>query len=187
MRKKIILLISGKGTNAINIIKYFLNSDSIQVCLVLSNNKNSPIFENIIDYNVPAEYFDIETFDYEVFEKIKKINPDLIVLAGFLKKISLKFLAFFPKKIINIHPSLLPKYGGKGMYGKKIHKKVLKSKDKETGITIHFVSEGYDSGEIIFQKKLKINEKDDASLIEKRIHNLEYEFYPKVIASLLET
>ena len=89
MRKKIIHLISGKGTNAINIIKYFLNSDSIQVCLVLSNNKNSPIFENFIDYNVPAEYFDIETFDDEVFEKIKKINQDLIVLAGFLKKISL--------------------------------------------------------------------------------------------------
>ena len=98
MKKKIILLISGKGTNALNIIKYFINSDSIQVCLVLSNNQNSPLFENLIDYNVPAEYFDIETFDDEVFEKIKKINPDLIVLAGFLKKISLKFLAFFPKK-----------------------------------------------------------------------------------------
>ena len=178
MKKKIILLISGKGTNALNIIKYFINSDSIQVCLVLSNNKNSPLFENLIDYNVPAEYFDIETFDDEVFEKIKKINPDLIVLAGFLKKISLKFLTFFPKKIINIHPSLLPK---------KIHKKVLESKDKETGITIHFVSEEYDSGEIIFQKKLKINAKDDASLIEKKVHNLEYQFYPKVIASLLET
>ena len=93
--QKIILLISGKGTNALNIIKYFINSDSIQVCLVLSNNQNSPLFENLIDYNVPAEYFDIETFDNEVFEKIKKINPDLIVLAGFLKKISLKFLTFF--------------------------------------------------------------------------------------------
>ena len=187
MKKKIILLISGKGTNALNIIKYFINSDSIQVCLVLSNNKNSPLFENLIDYNVPAEYFDIETFDDEVFEKIKKINPDLIVLAGFLKKISSKFIDFFSKKIINIHPSLLPKHGGKGMYGMRIHKKVIDSNDKETGITIHFVSKEYDSGEIIFQKKVIINQNDDASLIEKKVHNLEYEYYPKIIESLLES
>tara|TARA_B100000427_G_scaffold137990_1_gene114766 strand:+ start:38 stop:601 length:564 start_codon:yes stop_codon:yes gene_type:complete len=187
MKKRIILLISGKGTNAINIINYFKNSDLIEVSLVLSNNKNSPIFKTIKKYNVSAESFNIEDFNYQVFEKIKKINPDLIVLAGFLKKISSKFIDFFSKKIINIHPSLLPKYGGKGMYGAHIHKKVIDSNDKETGITIHFVSNEYDSGEIIFQKKMMIDKNDDASLIEKKVHNLEYEYYPKIIESLLES
>ena len=186
MKKKIILLISGKGTNAINIIKYFQNSDLVEVSLLLSNNKNSPIFKTIKRYNVSAEYFNIEDLDYQVFEKIKKINPDLIVLAGFLKKISSKFIDFFSKKIINIHPSLLPKYGGKGMYGMHIHKKVIDSNDKETGITIHFVSNEYDSGEIIFQKKFIIDKNDDASLVEEKVHNLEYEYYPKIISSLLE-
>ena len=187
MKKKIILLISGKGTNAINIINYFQNSDSIEVSLILSNNKDSPIFEKIKEYNVPSKFFDLKDFDGEVFEKIKNINPDLIVLAGFLKKISLKYIQFFSKKIINIHPSLLPKYGGKGMYGMHIHKKVIESNDNETGITIHFVSDEYDSGEIIFQKKLTINKDDNAALIEKKVHNLEYKYYPKIIASLLHS
>ena len=187
MKKKIILLISGKGTNAINIINYFQNSNSIEVSLVLSNNKSSPIFQNIKKYNLTAEFFNLNDFDDAIFEKIKKINPDLIVLAGFLKKISSKYIDFFSKKIINIHPSLLPKHGGKGMYGMHIHKKVIASNDKETGITIHFVSKEYDSGEIIFQKKVIINQNDDASLIEKKVHNLEYEYYPKIIASLLKS
>ena len=186
MKKKIILLISGKGTNAINIINYFQNNYSVEVSLILSNNKSSPIFENINKYDTPAEFFNLRDFDDQVFEKIKKINPDLIVLAGFLKKISLKYINFFPKKIINIHPSILPKYGGKGMYGMHIHKKVIDSNDKETGITIHFVSKEYDSGEIIFQKKITVNKGDNASSIEKKVHNLEYEYYPKIIASLLD-
>ena len=147
---------------------------------------NVTIFENINKYDTPAEFFNLRDFDDQVFEKIKKINPDLIVLAGFLKKISLKYINFFSKKIINIHPSLLPKYGGKGMYGMHIHKKVIDSNDKETGITIHFVSQEYDSGEIIFQKKITVNKEDNASLIEKKVHNLEYEYYPKIIASLLD-
>ena len=186
MKKKIILLISGKGTNAINIINYFQNNYSVEVSLILSNNKSSPIFENIKKYDTPAEFFNLRDFDDQVFEKIKKINPDLIVLAGFLKKISLKYINFFSKKIINIHPSILPKYGGKGMYGMHIHKKVIDSNDKETGITIHFVSQEYDSGEIIFQKKITVNKGDNASSIEKKVHNLEYEYYPKIIASLLD-
>ena len=186
MKKKIILLISGKGTNAINIINYFQNNYSVEVSLILSNNKSSPIFENIKKYDTPAEFFNLRDFDDQVFEKIKKINPDLIVLAGFLKKISLKYINFFSKKIINIHPSILPKYGGKGMYGMHIHKKVIDSNDKETGITIHFVSKEYDSGEIIFQKKITVNKGDNASSIEKKVHNLEYEYYPKIIASLLD-
>ena len=186
MKKKIILLISGKGTNAINIINYFQNNYSVEVSLILSNNKSSPIFENIKKYDTPAEFFNLRDLDDQVFEKIKKINPDLIVLAGFLKKISLKYINFFTNKIINIHPSILPKYGGKGMYGMHIHKKVIDSNDKETGITIHFVSKEYDSGEIIFQKKITVNKGDNASSIEKKVHNLEYEYYPKIIASLLD-
>ena len=187
--KRVVIFASGSGTNAENLIKFFHNRDNVSVIQVLTNNPHAKVLERAKKLNVSALSFNKIAFTQsnDVLSLLKANNPDLIVLAGFLWKFPEQILKAFPNKVINIHPALLPKYGGKGMYGKKIHKKVLESKDKETGITIHFVSEGYDSGEIIFQKKLKINEKDEASLIEKRIHNLEYEFYPKVIASLLET
>ncbi len=189
-KNKTSIFISGEGSNLKNLIKFSKKINSpITIELIISNTKKAKGLKYSNQYNILKKIFN---FNNNIDEKklltllIKK-KIKFICLAGFMKILSKNFIKKFKGKIINIHPSLLPKYGGKGMYGKKIHKKVLESKDKETGITIHFVSEGYDSGEIIFQKKLKINEKDDASLIEKRIHNLEYEFYPKVIASLLET
>ena len=107
------------------------------------------------------------------------------MLAGFLKKIPISFLDYFKKTIINIHPSILPKYGGKGMYGSRIHDKVIENNEVETGITIHYVSEKYDSGEIIFQKKIVIKENDTPQIIEKKIHELEYKYLPKIIESIL--
>ena len=109
----------------------------------------------------------------------------LIILAGFLKKIPTSYINFFKNKIINIHPSLLPKYGGEGMYGLNIHKKVIENKEVETGISIHYISEEYDSGKIIFQKKIKVDKYDTPEKLEEKIHKLEYEYFPKVIESLL--
>ena len=185
MKKKIVIFISGKGTNALNIIKQFRNSDKISVTKVYSNNKNSPFLKSQNKLKIDTSYFSNEQLSLSVFEELKIINPDLIVLAGFLKKIPNIYIDYFKNKIINIHPSILPSYGGKGMFGSKIHKEVIENNEIETGITIHYVSDKYDSGEIIFQKKISIQENDTPKSIEEKIHILEYEYYPKVIQSIL--
>ena len=123
--------------------------------------------------------------ELEFLNQIKLLNPDLIVLAGFLLKIPLDFTQAFKDKIINIHPSLLPKHGGKGMYGDRVHRSVKEAGDQETGISIHFVNEHYDEGSIIFQATVKIEEKDSVEEIANRVHQLEYKFYPEVIQNLL--
>jgi phosphoribosylglycinamide formyltransferase-1 len=185
MKKKIVIFISGKGTNALNIINQFRDSDEISVTNVYSNNKNSPFFNSQEDSKISTSCFSNDQLSSSVFEELKTIDPDLIVLAGFLRKIPDKYINYFKNKIINIHPSILPSYGGKGMYGSKIHNKVIENNESETGITIHYVSNQYDSGEIIFQKKIIIEDNDTAKSIEEKIHILEYEYYPKVIQSLL--
>ena len=185
MKKKIVIFISGKGTNALNIINQFRDSDEISVTKVYSNNKNSLFLKTQHDSKVKVSYFSNEQLSFTVFEELKIIDPDLIVLAGFLKKIPNTYIDYFKNKIINIHPSILPSYGGKGMYGSKIHNQVIENNETETGITIHYVSNQYDSGEIIFQKKISVEDDDTAKSIEEKIHILEYEYYPKVIQSLL--
>ena len=185
MKKKIILFISGKGSNAINIINYFSKSSDIKVSNVYCNNNNSPFLKYSLDSGIKVSNFSNDELSTKVFDELKLINPNLIVLAGFLKKIPPSFINYFNKKIVNIHPSLLPKYGGRGMYGSIIHNKVIENNEIETGISIHYVSENYDSGEIIFQKKIQLNRDDTAETVEKKIHILEYEFYPQVIQSLL--
>ena len=185
MKKKIVIFISGRGTNALNIINWFRNSNEISVKKVYSNNKNSPFFKDQNDSRTDSSYFSNEQLSNGVFEELKIIDPDLIVLAGFLKKIPAIYLDYFKNKVINIHPSILPSYGGKGMFGSKIHNKVIENNEIETGITIHYVSNQYDCGEIIFQKKISIEDNDTVKSIEEKIHILEYEYYPKVIQSLL--
>ncbi|MFL2634081.1 MAG: formyltransferase family protein [Candidatus Marisimplicoccus sp.] len=184
-KKKIVIFISGRGTNALNIINQFRDSDEISVTKVYSNNKNSPFLKSHYDSKVKTSCFSNDQLSFSVFEELKIIDPDLIVLAGFLKKIPNTYIDYFKSKIINIHPSILPSYGGKGMYGSKIHNKVIENNEAETGITIHYVSNQYDSGKIIFQKKISIEDNDTARSIEEKIHILEYEYYPKVIQSLL--
>ena len=185
MKKQIVIFISGKGSNALNIINYFSESEDLMVSHVYSNNKTSPFFDHKLNSNIKVSYFQNDDLNTKVFDELQHINPDLIVLAGFLKKIPLSFLNYFKKTIINIHPSLLPKYGGRGMYGSIIHDKVIENNEVETGITIHYVSEKYDSGEIIFQKKIVIKENDTPQIIEKKIHELEYKYLPKIIESIL--
>lgn len=186
-KKKIIVFASGNGTNAINIYHYFRDNDSIEVSHILSDRKDSRVLRRAHDLGIECIHFDKEDLydSTNLLEVVKDIDPDIIVLAGFLLKISHSFLEAFPNQIVNIHPSLLPKYGGEGMYGERIFKKILKDKEKEAGITIHFVNENYDEGEIIAQYKVDLEGDEDLISLEDKVHSLEYEHYPKEIEKLL--
>ncbi len=179
---RIVIFASGSGTNAENIISYFQKSDTISVSKVYSNKKGAGVFERCKSLNVPCVWFSREAFfDGSSVLQDVQIHADFVVLAGFLWKIPHNFVEAYPKKMINIHPALLPKYGGKGMYGMHVHKAVKANFDPETGITIHFVNENYDEGGIIFQAKTTVTSEDSAEDIANKIHQLEYAYFPKVI------
>ena len=186
--KKIIVFASGSGTNAENIIRYFQDSEMAEVSLVLSNNQTAKVLERAHKLNVIALHFDKTAFykTNDVLHILEDTQPDLIVLAGFLWLFPQKILEKFPKKVINLHPALLPKFGGKGMYGNNVHQAVLETKEKETGITIHYVNENYDEGQVIFQKAFPVDSQDTVKSIAEKIHELEYRHFPKVIEDLLE-
>ena len=185
--KKILLFASGTGSNVENIIHHFKNHQDIIVVGVLTNNPNAKVLDKANKYNVPTLIFNKEQLSEGfVLDKIEEIKPDLIVLAGFLWKMPEEIVAAYPNKIINIHPALLPKYGGKGMYGMKVHQTVIDNKEKETGITIHYVNEHYDEGEFIFQQKVTIEDCASADEIANKIHELEHKHFPEVIKRLLE-
>lgn len=187
-KKKIIIFASGSGTNAENIIKFFQKSNNIEVVAVLSNRRSAGVLKKAHDLNVKALLFDKESFyhSHDVLNILKDMDPDLIVLAGFLWLFPSEIIREFPDKIINIHPALLPKYGGKGMYGSKVHESVISEKEKESGITIHYVNDKYDEGQTIFQAKTSINEHDTPESLAGRIHELEYKHFPEIIQQLLE-
>lgn len=187
--KKIVLFASGSGTNAENIIRYFKNSDLAEVIAVLSNKPTAKALKRAHDLNVKALCFDREAF-YEtndILHILEDINPDVIVLAGFLWLFPSKILKKFPNRVINLHPALLPKYGGKGMFGEKVHKSVIENKEKNTGITIHYVNENYDDGKIIFQISIPVIPNETPSGLAGKIHELEYLHFPKVIENILKT
>lgn len=188
-KKKIVIFASGSGTNAENIIKYFQNTDHIQVLAVFSNKKFAGALKKAHAYDVKALHFDRESFytSNEVLHILKDMDPDLIVLAGFLWLFPEKILQHFPNRVINIHPALLPQYGGKGMYGAKVHETVIRDKNSESGITIHYVNEKYDEGHTIFQTTTKIDQNDTPETLAAKIHELEYRHFPEVIQQLLES
>lgn len=187
MEKKIVILASGGGTNAENIIRYFQQKKNVQVVSVLSNNRKAGVFERIQPLGVPAIYYNNACFTSGFLTAyLKDLAPDLIVLAGFLKKIPEELIVQFPKQIINIHPALLPKFGGKGMYGMHVHNAVKAAGESETGITIHYVNAEYDEGAILFQAKTKVEVKDTPEDIARKIHLLEQKHFPEVIADLLD-
>jgi len=187
-KSKIIIFASGSGTNAENIIKFFQNSKNVEISAVLSNKRSAGALRRAHDLNVKALLFDKESFyhSHDVLNILKDINPDLIVLAGFLWLFPSNIIREFPDKIINIHPALLPKYGGKGMYGSKVHETVIAQKEQESGITIHYVNEKYDEGQTIFQATTPIEENDTPDSLAGKIHELEYKHFPVVIQQLLE-
>lgn len=187
MIKNIAIFASGEGTNAQTIIDYFKSSAQVKIAMVVSNKSTANVLNRAKNNSIPTLVIDRNSF-YEsnaVVEQLKNANIDLIVLAGFLWMIPENLIKAFPNKIVNIHPALLPKFGGKGMFGMNVHNAVIEAKEKESGISIHFVNEHYDEGKIISQHKCEINEKDSAEDLAKRIHQLEYDFFPKTIAEIL--
>jgi phosphoribosylglycinamide formyltransferase-1 len=184
--KKIVLFASGNGSNVENIIQYFKTDGSIVVTGVFSNNAHAKVLEKAKNHNVESFIFSKSELESGlVLQKLQSIQPDLIVLAGFLLKFPEHIIAEFPHKIINVHPALLPKYGGKGMYGMNVHKAVLDNKEKETGITIHYVNEHYDEGEFIFQTSVNIEDCQTPEAIATKVQALEHEHFPKVIDQIL--
>jgi phosphoribosylglycinamide formyltransferase-1 len=184
--KKIVVFASGSGTNAENIIKYFALNKTGTVVAVFTNNPNAKVIERAKNNHIPIEIFSkIELIESKVLQKLNAIQPDLIVLAGFLLKFPENIIAAYPNKIINIHPALLPKYGGKGMYGMNVHKAIVDNNEKETGITIHYVNEDYDEGGVVFQKKIILTGNESAEDIAESIHELEQKYFPEVIEKLI--
>ena len=185
--KRIVIFASGSGTNAENLIRFFHNRDNVSVIQVLTNNPRAKVLDRCKNLNISALCFNRVAFSKtnDVLKLLKVSKPDLIVLAGFLWKIPQSIILEFPSKIINIHPALLPKYGGKGMYGMHVHEAVVNNKETETGITIHYVNENYDEGAIIFQEKCEVLQSDTPQNVVEKIHELEMEYFPKVVESLL--
>ena len=183
--KKIVIFVSGSGSSAENIFQKFGDNDGIEVVKLYCNNPNAYVLKRFEKHEIDKMIFNSSELDSgKVLEDLININPQLIVLAGFLKKIPKKIIDVFKNKIINIHPALLPKYGGKGMYGNNVHQKVIENKDDYSGFTIHYVNENYDEGDIIFQKKIKIRG-SSAKDLAKEILKFEHEYYPKIIFNLL--
>ena len=186
MIKRIVLFASGSGTNVENIIRFFRQNPQVEVVKILTNNPKAGVIDRIRPMKIPTIVFDKEQLNNGALsQQLELLNPDLIVLAGFLLKIPLDFTNAFRNKIINIHPSLLPKHGGKGMYGDRVHQSVKDAGDKETGISIHYVNENYDEGSIIFQAKVEVTEEDSISQIAYKVHQLEYKYFPEVIQKIL--
>jgi len=183
----IAIFASGSGTNAENIINYFSNRKTAKVALVLSNNPEAYVIKRAAKYNIPVLIFDRHDF-YEsgkVAGILEEYDINFIVLAGFLWLVPPALLKKYRDKIINIHPALLPDFGGKGMYGDRVHRAVLNSGVKESGITIHHVDEVYDNGRIVFQARCPVFENDTPESLAARIHELEYKYYPEVIEKLI--
>ena len=184
--KNIIIFASGNGSNAENIIKYFNKKKYNINWLTVSNNKCAGVIEKVTKLGSKIKIISKNELDEENFiHSIVDLKPTLIVLAGFLLKIPENFIKNFNNRIINIHPSLLPKYGGKGMYGQFVHKKVIENKEIKSGISIHFVNEKYDEGKIIFQKEIEIKKPKTSESLANQIHKLEMEYFPLIIEKLI--
>ena len=186
-KHKIAILVSGTGTNAINIIEYFEKNSVAEVVLVISNKTDALAVEKAQNKGVKTVVFNNESFKKNgvVLDYLMSQSVDFIVLAGFLIKISNDIIRAYPNKIVNLHPSLLPKYGGKGMYGKRVHRAVIEAQESESGISIHFVNKEYDEGAIIFQAKVGVEKGDSVEVLTKKIQQLEHRFFPKVIEQVI--
>lgn len=183
----IAIMASGSGTNAENIVQYFSKDMNISVSLILTNKADAYVIQRAKTHKIPCIIFNRDDFytNGRVLNVLSENNINFIVLAGFLWLIPENLIQSYPQKIINIHPALLPDFGGKGMYGNHVHQKVIETGQTESGITIHFVNEKYDDGDILFQAKCKVDKQDTPESLAKKIHELEYLHYPKVIGELL--
>jgi len=186
--KHIAIFASGTGSNAQKIVDYFKNSKNIKISLIVCNNPDAGVLKIGANEKIPALLIEKQMFRLTGYvTELKSQQIEFIVLAGFLWKIPPVLIEAFKDKIINIHPALLPAYGGKGMYGMNVHKTVVESEEKESGITIHYLNEHYDEGKIILQKKCKIASNDTPETLAQKVQELEHEWYPKTIHQLLKS
>lgn len=181
--RRIAILASGSGTNAENIIRYFAESKMARVVLVLSNKADAGVLQRAEKLGIPSIVFSNAAFKEgtSILQKLAAYDTDFVVLAGFLLKIPPVLVDAYPNRMVNIHPALLPKYGGKGMYGRRVHEAVVAAGETESGITIHYVNEQYDAGGVIFQATCPVLPSDTAEDVEKKVHALEYDHFPQVI------
>ncbi|MBN3584155.1 phosphoribosylglycinamide formyltransferase [Algoriphagus aestuarii] len=185
--KRLAILASGSGSNAEKIMAHFQHSDIAEITLIASNKPDAYVLERAKKFNVPSFTFSKKEMDTGILlDKLKAEKIDYVILAGFLLKVPVELTRAFPDRMVNIHPALLPKYGGKGMYGHFVHEAVKAAGEKETGITIHLVNENYDEGKIIFQAHTTLNELDTPDSIAAKVHELEHKYFPQVIEGLLE-
>jgi len=187
--KRIAIFASGSGSNAQNIVEHFLKNKAARVEIILTNKREAYVLERAMKYQISTCIFDKKTL-HETNNILHLLNDskiDLIVLAGFLLLVPKNILEAFPGRIINIHPALLPKFGGKGMYGNKVHEAVIANHEKYSGITIHYVNEQYDEGDVIYQKKIELASSETPESLASKIHALEYEYLPSVIEQVLQS
>lgn len=183
----IAIFASGSGTNAENIIKYFSNNQKARVKLVLSNKRQAMVLKRAESLNVSTFFFEFDDFycSGKVLDRLVKDDIHFIVLAGFLWLVPDNILSHYPGKIVNVHPALLPSYGGKGMYGDAVHRAVIAAGESESGITIHYVNSHYDAGDIIFQARCRIEKGDTPETLASKVHKLEYLHYPVIIEKVI--
>lgn len=188
MKKRIAIFASGSGSNAQKILEHFKDHSSAEVSIILSNNPDAYVLQRADNFEIPTHVFDRDEFYHSdnVLNLLTDLQIDLIVLAGFLWLIPKNLIHAFPDRIINIHPALLPSYGGKGMYGNHVHQAVLEAKEPESGITIHYVNERFDEGKIIYQARYRIEPNDTIELIQFKGQQLEHLHYPKVIENIIK-
>lgn len=184
---RIAIFASGSGSNAENIIQYFADNKEVEVCLILSNKEDAYVLQRAKNYNIPSFVFSNSQLQSSqiVLDKLKECNASIVVLAGFLLKIPENLIDAYKNKIVNIHPALLPKYGGRGMYGIHVHRAVVDNQETETGISIHYVNKHYDEGAIIFQAKCDLDRLDSPEQVQQKVQELEAIHFPKVIESIL--
>ncbi len=186
--KQVVIFASGNGTNAENILQFFRNNNDIEIVAVFTNNKKAGVINRAKKFSVPVFIFsrDMLYKNKNVLDKLLLLKTDLIVLAGFLWKIPNYIIEVFRNRIINIHPALLPEFGGKGMYGDYVHEAVIAAGEKESGITIHYVNEFYDKGDIIIRYKYILSENETPKSLAENIHKLEYAHYPEIIENIIK-
>ncbi len=186
--KRIAIFASGSGSNAQKIMEHFKRNQETEVAIVLSNRADAYVLQRADNFEIPTHVFTKEEFynTNSILNILNNLQIDLLVLAGFLWLIPQSLIEKYPNRILNIHPSLLPKYGGKGMYGKKVHEAVLASDDTESGITIHYINEHFDEGEIIYQSRCAIEPDDTVESLSYKVHQLEHQHYPRIIEDILK-
>jgi phosphoribosylglycinamide formyltransferase 1 len=187
--KRIVIFASGSGTNMQRIAEYFIDNDTVEISAVVCNKPDAGVIARAAKFSIPLLMIDRNSFykTEELTKTLQNLHTDLIILAGFLWLIPNHLLQAFPNRMINIHPALLPKYGGKGMYGMKVHEAVINAREKKSGITIHLVNENYDEGQILFQQSIDLDPYETPQSLAGRIHQLEYEYFPVVINQYLES